>query len=62
MMAHPLALQLLNLQSLIEIGVDKNTRTPNQARPTLEDHGDSRPTWTTLDDHQLNRLLDDPAE
>jgi hypothetical protein len=25
MMAHPLALQLRNLQSLIEIGVDKNT-------------------------------------
>jgi hypothetical protein len=25
MMAHPLALQLRNLQSLVEIGVDKNT-------------------------------------
>jgi hypothetical protein len=25
MMAHPLALQLRNLQTLIEIGVDKNT-------------------------------------
>lgn len=27
MMAHPLALQLRNLQSLVEIGVDKNTTT-----------------------------------
>ena len=25
-MAHPLALQLRNLQSLVEIGVDQNTR------------------------------------
>jgi hypothetical protein len=25
MMAHPVALQLRNLQSLVEIGVDKNT-------------------------------------
>jgi len=25
MMAHPLALQLRNLQTLVEIGVDKNT-------------------------------------
>jgi regulator of protease activity HflC (stomatin/prohibitin superfamily) len=25
MMAHPLALQLRNLQSLVEIGIDKNT-------------------------------------
>jgi hypothetical protein len=25
MMAHPLALQLRNLQSLVELGVDKNT-------------------------------------
>ena len=25
MMAHPLALQLRNLQSLVEVGVDKNT-------------------------------------
>jgi hypothetical protein len=25
MMAHPLALQLRNLQSMVEIGVDKNT-------------------------------------
>ncbi|MDQ2790910.1 MAG: band 7 domain-containing protein [Pseudonocardiales bacterium] len=43
MMAHPLALQLRNLQSLVEIGVDKNTencrkraRSPSESRPIDE--------------------------
>jgi hypothetical protein len=33
MMAHPLALQLRNLQSLVEIGVDKNTTVVFPAPP-----------------------------
>jgi hypothetical protein len=32
MIEHPLALQLRNLQSLVEIGVDKNA-TPASGRP-----------------------------
>jgi regulator of protease activity HflC (stomatin/prohibitin superfamily) len=34
MMAHPLALQLRNLQSLVEIGVDKNTTPDDHHRRT----------------------------
>jgi hypothetical protein len=38
MMAHPLALQLRNLQSLVEIGVDKNSTVvfpaPHQRPPS----------------------------
>jgi regulator of protease activity HflC (stomatin/prohibitin superfamily) len=39
MMAHPLALQLRNLQSLIEIGVDKNTTVvfPAPLMSTIEE-------------------------
>ena len=41
MMAHPLALQLRNLQSLIEIGVDKNTTVvfPAPLMSTIGDLG-----------------------
>ncbi|WP_441342932.1 slipin family protein [Nocardia sp.] len=41
MMAHPLALQLRNLQTLIEIGVDKNTTVvfPAQLMSTMNDIG-----------------------
>ena len=39
MMAHPLALQLRNLQSLVEIGVDKNTTVvfPSPIMSTIEE-------------------------
>jgi hypothetical protein len=39
MMAHPLALQLRNLQSLVEIGVDKNTTVvfPAPLMSTIEE-------------------------
>ncbi len=41
MMAHPLALQLRNLQSLVEIGVDKNTTVvfPAPLMTTIEELG-----------------------
>jgi regulator of protease activity HflC (stomatin/prohibitin superfamily) len=41
MMAHPLALQLRNLQSLVEIGVDKNTTVvfPAPLRSTIGELG-----------------------
>jgi hypothetical protein len=41
MMAHPLALQLRNLQSLAEIGVDKNTTVvfPAPLVSTIEELG-----------------------
>ena len=41
MMAHPLALQLRNLQSLVEIGVDKNTTVvfPAPLMSTIADLG-----------------------
>jgi regulator of protease activity HflC (stomatin/prohibitin superfamily) len=41
MMAHPLALQLRNLQSLVEIGVDKNTTIvfPSPLMSTIEELG-----------------------
>ena len=41
MMAHPLALQLRNLQSLVEIGVDKNTTVvfPSPLMSTIEELG-----------------------
>ena len=41
MMAHPLALQLRNLQSLVEIGVDKNTTVvfPAPLMSTITDLG-----------------------
>jgi len=40
-MAHPLALQLRNLQSLVEIGVDKNTTVvfPAPLMSTIEELG-----------------------
>ena len=41
MMTHPLALQLRNLQSLVEIGVDKNTTVvfPAPLMSTIEELG-----------------------
>ncbi|HEU5421294.1 MAG TPA: hypothetical protein VFV41_26655 [Streptosporangiaceae bacterium] len=41
MMAHPLALQLRNLQSLVEIGVDKNSTVvfPAPLISTIEELG-----------------------
>ena len=39
MMAHPLALQLRNLQSLVEIGVDKNTTFPAPLMSTIGELG-----------------------
>jgi hypothetical protein len=41
MMAHPLALQLRNLQSLVEIGVDKNTTVvfPSPIMTTIAEVG-----------------------
>ncbi len=41
MMAHPLALQLRNLQTLVEIGVDKNTAVvfPAPLMSTIEELG-----------------------
>jgi hypothetical protein len=48
MMAHPLALQLRNLQSLVEIGVDKNTTVVFPA--PADDH------------HRRTRLLPRPRE
>ena len=45
MMAHPLALQLRNLQSLVEIGVDKNTgggRTVTGTLPAVAHHSPGR--------------------
>jgi regulator of protease activity HflC (stomatin/prohibitin superfamily) len=41
MMAHPVALQLRNLQSLVEIGVDKNTTVvfPSPIMSTIEELG-----------------------
>jgi hypothetical protein len=41
MMAHPLALQLRNLQTLIEIGVDKNTTVvfPGPLMSTIQELG-----------------------
>jgi hypothetical protein len=41
MMAHPLALQLRNLQSLVEIGVDKNTTVvfPAPLMSTIQEIG-----------------------
>jgi regulator of protease activity HflC (stomatin/prohibitin superfamily) len=54
MMAHPLALQLRNLQSLVEIGVDKNTTVvfPAPLMSTIEELGsflhrqaDAASTW-----------------
>ncbi len=41
MMAHPLSLQLRNLQSLVEIGVDKNTTVvfPAPLMSTIEELG-----------------------
>jgi len=39
MMAHPLALQLRNLQTLVELGVDKNT---TRGVPGADDECDRR--------------------
>ena len=55
MMAHPVALQLRNLQSLVEIGVDKNTTVvfPAPIMTTIEELGSfmSREQAATHRDH-----------
>ena len=57
MMAHPVALQLRNLQSLVELGVDKNTTVvfPAPLMSTIEDLGaflrrESRASVRTFED------------
>jgi hypothetical protein len=53
MMAHPLALQLRNLQSLVEIGVDKNTTVvfPAPLMSTIEE----LVTFLTRENNVANR-------
>jgi regulator of protease activity HflC (stomatin/prohibitin superfamily) len=67
MMAHPLALQLRNLQSLVEIGVDKNTTVVFPA-PLMSTIGDlsaflrretvaATPGEANGDSHHAGRVL-----
>lgn len=55
MMAHPLALQLRNLQSLVEIGVDKNTTVvfPAPLMSTIEGLGAFLAREKQASDHEL---------
>ncbi len=59
MMAHPLALQLRNLQSLIEIGVDKNTTVvfPAPLMSTIEELG----SFLTREDNAVGAWRARPA-
>jgi regulator of protease activity HflC (stomatin/prohibitin superfamily) len=59
MMAHPLALQLRNLQSLVEIGVDKNTTVvfPAPLMSTIEE----LVAFLTREDHAAARSGDASA-
>ena len=74
MMAHPLALQLRNLQSLVEIGVDKNTTVvfPAPLMSTIAELGaflarekaaatGQAPTTPTVSRLQLPRPRTDPG-
>jgi len=58
MMAHPLALQLRNLQTLIEIGVDKNTTVvfPGPLMSTIQEMG----AFLTRETGAASRLGDRP--
>jgi len=68
MMAHPLALQLRNLQTLIEIGVDKNTTVvfPGPLMSTIQEMGAflSRETGAAakLVDPSVSHRASQPAE
>jgi hypothetical protein len=57
MMAHPLALQLRNLQTLIEIGVDKNTTVvfPGPLMSTIQEMG----AFLTRETGAAAKLVDD---
>jgi regulator of protease activity HflC (stomatin/prohibitin superfamily) len=57
MMAHPLALQLRNLQSLVEIGVDKNTTVvfPAPLMSTIEELGSFLSREAEAASHRRNR-------
>jgi regulator of protease activity HflC (stomatin/prohibitin superfamily) len=57
MMAHPLALQLRNLQSLVEIGVDKNTTVvfPAPLMSTIEELGTFLSSEAEAADRRRNR-------
>ncbi len=59
MMAHPLALQLRNLQTLIEIGVDKNTTVvfPGPLMSTIQEMG----AFLTRETGAAAKLIDRPA-
>jgi len=59
MMAHPLALQLRNLQTLIEIGVDKNTTVvfPGPLMSTIQEMG----AFLTRETGAAEKLIDRPA-
>jgi regulator of protease activity HflC (stomatin/prohibitin superfamily) len=59
MMAHPLALQLRNLQTLIEIGVDKNTTVvfPGPLMSTIQEMG----AFLTRETGAATKLIDRPA-
>ena len=59
MMAHPLALQLRNLQTLIEIGVDKNTTVvfPGPLMSTIQEMG----AFLSRETGAANKLADRPT-
>ncbi len=59
MMAHPLALQLRNLQTLIEIGVDKNTTVvfPGPLMSTIQEMG----AFLTRETGAAAKLIDRPT-
>jgi regulator of protease activity HflC (stomatin/prohibitin superfamily) len=59
MMAHPLALQLRNLQSLVEIGVDKNTTVvfPAPLMTTIAELGSFLAREAAAADHAANHPL-----
>jgi hypothetical protein len=59
MMAHPLALQLRNLQTLVEIGVDKNTTVifPAPLMSTIQELGG----FLTRESKAVNGLTPSPT-
>jgi hypothetical protein len=63
MMAHPLALQLRNLQSLVEIGVDKNTTVvfPAPMMSTIGELGAFLSRETAASQASLSSLVGAPT-
>jgi hypothetical protein len=59
MMEHPLALQLRNLQTLVEIGVDKNTTVvfPAPLMSTIQELG----AFLTRETNAVGKLPTEPA-